>query len=462
MKSVNSIRPWIFWIALFIGSTLRFYALFSKPFWFDESITFYFAKLPIYDLLRASLSDNNPPLYYLLIHFVQKISTNEYILRAPSYVFSIASIFALAFLTQKLSLKNSLFAVSLMALSPLEIYLSSEARLHALATLMALLLTIAFVNLTKRFSLKNSSVFVALSALSLYTHYYLALLFIPFSLIIITKFGKKIGNWLLILPVILILYSPWILFLFSSKHNSCWCPNTIISLPATLASPVINGLGQITQRTFTNLPVPIIFLFTSTCLLFFYAFVKGIPKTNMIPYFYLTPLLLLTASGLFIPVFSPKGFSIFAPFYFAVVASGKGKTFQKLLLILFFSISIIELFHPFFKEDNLKTIQSRISKNALPVYHTSAITYYPMKYYSNGLNNNYLLFKNPLNETTVNLIGGKGEEIDSNLNNFVLIDSKAFTNRADMSRVFNYHTIVYSINLIFENKNLSVYTFVKR
>ena len=184
------------------GFVLRLFALSSHDFWFDEALTYHFANLPPASLLKATATDFNPPLYYLLMHYMLKISSHEIVLRLPSLTFSMFSILAsYYFAKSRINQKVALIGASLLAVSPLSIYLASEARLHSLAILFVPLLIVSFFELKKRPHTLTTLTFVLISTLALYTQYYLILLFLPFALIVfLTKTKIKITKFLRFLP----------------------------------------------------------------------------------------------------------------------------------------------------------------------------------------------------------------------------------------------------------------------
>src|SRR3989344_1665840 len=85
----------IFVAVLPLGIILRLVALFARDIWFDEAFTYQIAKLPLKDLLRAILTDNNPPIYYLLIHFVLYLGKSIFLLRTPSLILNLLSVYVL-------------------------------------------------------------------------------------------------------------------------------------------------------------------------------------------------------------------------------------------------------------------------------------------------------------------------------------------------------------------------------
>lgn len=446
------ILPLIFLIGIF----LRIIALNSHDFWLDEALTYHFAKLPLKDLLAAVLSDNNPPLYYLLMHFILKINSNELVLRLPSFLANILAIPLLfILLKQHANQKVALIATSLFAVSPLSIYLATEARLHALAQLLLLLIIYSFLNFSKKINIKTILPFIIFSTLGLYTQYYIALVFIPFALFISLK------KWLLILMTLLFILSPWLILSAQSAHNGCWCPNTVLSLPSSLVSPILAGVGIVTLRSYPDLPIEILVLFSFTALVTLIFFLKGLSKNYRISAIYLIPLITLSTLGFFWPVFSPKAFAIYSPLFFAIVAYGiyfhkKSSFIMPILLLVFGFISLIQIIHPFFKGERLENIYSLIKYDNYPIAHTSLITYYPLRYYSSENNGpNILLTTNPLQATTLNFLDDK-RQINNQIDKLWLVDTPKLVNSKEREQVLANLMLNYRVINTFTIDNISV------
>lgn len=77
------------------------------------------------------------------------------------------------------------------------------------------------------------------------------------------------------------------------------------------------------------------------------------------------------------------------------------------LLLLLTTISIMQSQDEFFKGDRLKLTYNLVKTKNVPIMHTSATTYYPIKYYTGDDQQNFLIGENPLNPSTVNYIGGQ-------------------------------------------------------
>lgn len=400
---------------LLLSLLLRLLALSQHDFWYDEAFTYFVARLDIKSLLAATASDANPPLYYILMHYVAAIGKSEIILRLPSLVTGLITVILTHAIVKKfISNKAALTATAFVSVSPLTIYLSTEARPHSLGVLIATLEVFAFLSLIKRPTLPNSGFFIITTAIGLYTHYYLALLLITFTFILVFKKSSPLSAKRLLVLVLLSILPllPWIIPTLGASHNKCWCPHTFLSLPASLVSPAAAGVGMVTLRTFPNLPkTEFLFLALVSITTFIYFF-KGALKNRLLAVFYFGPLLIIGTIGLSSTIFSPKAFAVFSPIYLSILALGVySSPYKKLLvpvlIIALGSISVWQSQDEFFKGDRLKLARELIGTKNIPILHTSATTYYPLKYYSDEATQNFLIGENPLNSSTVNYIGGQ-------------------------------------------------------
>src|SRR5829696_2625739 len=75
-------------LAIFVvGLVLRLYALGSESLWYDELWAVRIARMEPLELIRARLGDNNPPLYYLALHYwILLAGDSEFAIRLPSAI----------------------------------------------------------------------------------------------------------------------------------------------------------------------------------------------------------------------------------------------------------------------------------------------------------------------------------------------------------------------------------------
>ena len=401
-------------LIIVIGFILRFQSVFTRNFWFDEAITWHFSRLPITELIPAVASDNNPPLYYLLIHFLLKISSNEIFLRLFSIIINLVCIPVLYLLGKKIFNKTvGLFAAVLFSVSALNIYIGSEARLHVLGMLFILFNIYVFYICLNKPAFLNIICLIISLVLAVYTQYYAWLLLPAFIYIVKTSDNQlKIKRLLISFSLVIIISLLWIIPAIYSNHNQCACPNSLLAIPSIMVSPLLNGVGEVTLRSFSLLSLPVLFLFIISSLTVIFLLIKGLTNNPIQPIF-IIPVVIVGIAGIFYPVFSPKAFSVFSPIYFLIIAYGISKFKYAnivfwVVCILFLTVSLLEITNPFFFGSDFKTVITTIKqKEVIPIYHTSITTYYPFVYYSTNKNVNNLLTTNPLAANTVKYIGGQ-------------------------------------------------------
>lgn len=452
----------IFLTLFLAGILIRLLSLNFRDITFDEAFSYHIAKLPIKELVQSTLSDKNPPLYYLILHFVIKIGSTPTILRLSSLVFGLASILVLyRFLKNTKGEKIALFSSAFFSLSPLTIYLSTEARLHSLAILILTILVAAFFSLIKKPNLKSKSIFILSASLALYSQLYILLLFVPFALTILGQKSKR-HQLFKIVSIPLLLFLPWVILLVKTPHNSCWCPNTVLSLPASLVSPAIAGVGVVTQRDFLTLPPAVIILFFTASAIMLILFLKGIFQAKKTASIYLIPILILALAGFFTPVFSPKAFSIYSPLYFWVAAIGLSTYAKKWLTLGVFSLllatSVIQVSLPFFKGEQVKSAYLlTLSDPSAPITHTSLASYYSFSYYSQNSRQNIMVLKNPLSVYTTKFIKGEKTQIGKSIQKVWLIDTNKWVDRKERAKTLSEILVDFKTIYIYQEDIFTIY-----
>ena len=451
------------------GILLRLLALKIHDFWFDEAFTYHISRLSPKELISATLSDNNPPIYYLIIHFLLKISRNEIFLRIPSLLASLAVIFIfIRYLPSFLNRKVVYLASSFFALSPLAVYLSSEARPHSFAIVLVAILTVSFLNVLKNPKTKNVITFIIFSLVGIFSHFYALSLLPAFTVVVMVRKTKlTLKKWFLILTLVLIPFLPWATISATLKHTPCSCPNTLLSLPSTLVSPAIAGVDEVTLRSYTKLPSPILIVFLISSLVTLIMFLRGLTKNRLLSIIYLIPLLTISALGLFFPFFSPKAFAIFIPIYFLGVGAGINSLIRQRRLLVFLTLLYIATsgvitLNPFFAGTKLKPILEVVRRDTnAPIVHTSLLTLYSTRYYTGDVQKNLLITKNPLSRETLKFIGGEKEEIASDSKELWLVDTKKWADEKERENAIQRLYTIFSVQKYYQIDNINV-SYLKR
>jgi len=166
-------------VILLLAALLRIYRLGSYDLWFDEVLCI-FQRIDLKNILNGRILDSNPPLYFLILHFLTPLRASEFVLRLPSAIFGVGTVFVLYEFSKEVFNENvALTSSFLLSISPFHIYYSQEVKMYSLFILLSFL-SICFLILSIKEGRENKNLywvgFVISTALSLYTHYYAMLL----------------------------------------------------------------------------------------------------------------------------------------------------------------------------------------------------------------------------------------------------------------------------------------------
>ena len=176
--SVPTLLRWSPLVVLLIAAFFRFDALPDQSFWNDEGNTLAVIQRDVDGLLEAVRQDIHPPGYYLLLKgWTSLTGRNELGLRSFSGLWGLLAVAFTYGLGAKLYARAAgILAALLVALNPLAVYYSQEARMYAQLgglSVMSLWLLLAFIQAPQRSPRRIWTAFVlaAVNALGLYTHY---------------------------------------------------------------------------------------------------------------------------------------------------------------------------------------------------------------------------------------------------------------------------------------------------
>jgi 4-amino-4-deoxy-L-arabinose transferase-like glycosyltransferase len=184
--------PWWPLAALILlAAALRLATLTEQSFWYDESFT------PVHVLhpsLSSTLSavvhhENTPPLWYLLAWVdVRLFGDGALALRLPSALAGIATVPLVWAVGKQLSGgRAALIAAAIVAVNPLFVWYSQEARAYGLFVFFAALAMLCFVRLLDAPSGRRAAWFALSGALALLTHYFAVFLLIPMVLLLLRE-----------------------------------------------------------------------------------------------------------------------------------------------------------------------------------------------------------------------------------------------------------------------------------
>jgi mannosyltransferase len=189
-SAASSLARWWPLAALTVlAAALRLSTLDLQSFWYDEAFT------PVH-VLHASLwatlrsvahTENTPPLWYVLTWADARVlGTGEVALRLPSALAGIATVPVAWAIGRELEGARGRGAAAvcaaLVAVNPLFVWYSQEARAYALFVLAAALAMLCFLRVLRDPTPRRVAAFALTGALALLTHYFAVFLLIGMAL----------------------------------------------------------------------------------------------------------------------------------------------------------------------------------------------------------------------------------------------------------------------------------------
>ena len=223
----KNVHQLILLVLLFFTAVKLISGLTANPLFMDELFTLNILySNDLYKIiLYGNILDNHPPLYHLIMFvFTQCFGVSEFIIRLPSVLFNIISIYLIFILAKKLfspthGLISAIVAIILMP----NVYISQNARGYSLLLLLSILTMIFLLNIIS-YKLKQKEkktpfnilfFYIFSSLLCMYTHYYGCILVFCELLFLFLFFYKQIFKEIFIITISLtLLFGPWLLISF--------------------------------------------------------------------------------------------------------------------------------------------------------------------------------------------------------------------------------------------------------
>jgi hypothetical protein len=172
-----------------LAAALRLSTLDLQSFWYDEAFTpVHVLHTSLFATLRGVVhTENSPPLWYVIAWADSRVlGTGEVALRLPSALAGIATVPVAWMIGRELAGRRvAILTAALVAVSPLLIWYSQEARAYGLFVLMAALSMLCFLRAEREPSPRRMAAFALTGALALLTHYFAVFLLIPMALLLL-------------------------------------------------------------------------------------------------------------------------------------------------------------------------------------------------------------------------------------------------------------------------------------
>lgn len=208
---------WIAPAALFLlALAVRMWRIGAESLWLDEATSLFLARKPVLDVIAWTAKDIHPPLYYLLLHFWQVLGESEAVLRSLSAVAGALGAVVLYDLGARLiDRRTGLIAGALLALAPIHVWYSQQARMYTWLGLWGLLSSLCLVAFLDSRKARFAVGYVLVSAAALYTHYYTVFVFLAQGVYVLyeawrTRCPRTVAEFAAGVGGSVLLFAPWI------------------------------------------------------------------------------------------------------------------------------------------------------------------------------------------------------------------------------------------------------------
>lgn len=201
-----------------LAALLRLTTLGRQSLWFDEAFT------PVYvfhDSLGATLhavtqTENTPPLWYVLDWAVSRVLGDGAVsLRLLSALAGIATVPAVWAIARRLaSSRAALVAATLVAVNPLFVWYSQEARAYGVFVLTVALAMLCFLRALQRPTAGRLGLFALSGSLALLSHYFAVFLLAP-----------------------MVVWLAW--HMWRAAHTRAWQPFSLMAMPVLVGVALV-------------------------------------------------------------------------------------------------------------------------------------------------------------------------------------------------------------------------------
>lgn len=198
-------------LTIFLAAVaLRLYDLGSESLWFDEAWSFKIAQMDPWQIVFSTPEDNNPPLYYLILHYWLLLTgDSEFAIRLPSAIASALAVPLIYGVGRLLFGRPAgLMAALILSLSAYQIRYAQEARAYSLITFLGLASFYFLLKLLRDGrSLAATIGYIAATTLLIYTHVY-GIFLVGAQLLYLLATGQDLRRWVVPAGLVALLYAP--------------------------------------------------------------------------------------------------------------------------------------------------------------------------------------------------------------------------------------------------------------
>ena len=163
-------------LLVFLAFSLYAFRLDYQSLWYDEGFSVYLAEMSLGEITARTAHDIHPPFYYYLLHlWMLLLGNSEFTSRFLSLIFGVLTVPLIYAVGRRLlGTQSGLLASGLVAISPLFLWYSQEARMYTLVTFLCLLSTYLLLRIMRgqRKQPLLWAGYVLSNAMAVYAHFY--------------------------------------------------------------------------------------------------------------------------------------------------------------------------------------------------------------------------------------------------------------------------------------------------
>jgi mannosyltransferase len=215
------------------GAVLRFYALGHQGLWYDEAQTGWMVRAPLGQMLAGvPRSESAPPLYYVVAWlWVRVFGDTREGLRSLSAVAGVLTIpVAFAAARSLVGRRAALVAALLVAVNPLLIWYSQEARAYALLVLASTVALWCFGRARERPTGGRFAAWAVAAAVAMWIHYFAVFLVVPEALLLLARPGATPRTRSLAMLGLGAAGLPLVVIAVRQGHHAAWIQTIPLSL----------------------------------------------------------------------------------------------------------------------------------------------------------------------------------------------------------------------------------------
>ncbi len=394
-------RPFIeIFGVLLLAFALRVVALDTRTIWYDDAFSIFLARQDIVAVIAGALADDQPPLYYVLLHYALLFGDSPFLARFLSVILS-TLIVALTYATarRRFTARAARNAALFATIAPFQIYHAQEARMYALLalTLLAYVYSLSsLISLTQRGKYGELGATTLFATLALYTHnlavFTLAAANVYF---LFRRDGRALGRLLIAQGIALILFLPWLVNLptqLAKIERGFWIePPNPLDLLQTLIEFTTNfplPTWLLPLALFASLALFALAIFETTR-----AMKRGAPAAlgMLLAFAIVPPVLVLLVSLLFRPVYVTRGIILSSLAYYILLGWLASRLRPRVEVPLILACAILVAFalnyqsaYAEFPRSPYRAADAFLRANARgdeAIVHDNKLSFFPMRYY---------------------------------------------------------------------------------